>query len=196
MQSGDEDREGPKSPEIETKKVDGSFFDYYQDYLSETALVDLGIPRAVLRDEVGRPDLEHTSGTCLYDPKRLSNLEIDLEVRLELAPYFGTTHRFRGTIADFDSYRTEGTHQETLVLVDLVETDRGSSVADHLWMDYDAPLRRSDPKVGDTIEFDARVELYEKGYRGRDRQMRIRKPICVDFHLVDPKNVECSRDSR
>lgn len=196
MQSGDDDREEPDSSEIETEKVDGSFFDYYQDYLSEAALVDLGIPREVLRDKVGPPDLEHTSGACLYDPKRLSVLELDLQVRLELAPYFGTTRRFRGTIADFDSYRTEGAHQETLVLVDLVETDGGETVADHLWMDYDDPLRRIDPKVGDTIEFDARIELYEKGYRGRDRQMRNRKPICVDFHLVDPKNVECSSNSR
>lgn len=54
------------------------------------------------------------------------------------------------------------------VLLLGVTLDGGGEVADHLWLNETEGFKAVGPlSRGDAVAFDARVTMYEKGYRGR-----------------------------
>ena len=50
------------------------------------------------------------------------------------------------------------------MLKDVVNFDSESCVADHLWFTMGKQFERLGLKKGDTLAFNARVTMYEKGY--------------------------------
>jgi hypothetical protein len=106
-------------------------------------------------------------------------------MRNELAKIDGERRRFRAVVADFGVGRA-AKRIETILLVEVRRTDDlDDVVADHLWLKKNAALRVA--AIGDVLEFDARVERYEKGYRnfrfGIDE-------TTVDYRLSEPSNVQ------
>lgn len=53
-----------------------------------------------------------------------------------------------------------------MCIQDVKTVADGQTRTDHLWFIFDKTWKVLNPQVGDTIEFDARVGKYIKGYRG------------------------------
>ncbi|MFV8944224.1 hypothetical protein [Moellerella wisconsensis] len=107
-------------------------------------------------------------------------------MRIHLSKFDGERLRFVGVVTRHGS-KKKGYKDLTLptLLLSPVETLSGEFVADHLWMNVTKHLQ--DARVGDTVEFDARVGMYEKGYKGKKNG--INKPISKDYRLERPTKI-------
>lgn len=77
---------------------------------------------------------------------------------------------------------------KTLLLRDVRNLD-GELLTDHLWFNDTKGFRSLGNLVeGDLIQFDARVKMYEKGYKGY-REDVYDCPIELDYKLSHPTNV-------
>jgi hypothetical protein len=83
------------------------------------------------------------------------------------------------------SYR--GPPIQTLLLKDIVDCNSSKLLTTHLW--FTCGKWSEKLKVGDTFQFDARVSMYEKGYRGR-REDIMDKLIQLDWRLERPTKVK------
>ena len=80
-----------------------------------------------------------------------------------------------------------GRTQETLLLRDVRECANGNLVSDHLWFNLTDQFANLRLQNGDTVEFDARVKKYEKGYVNKLAKINNRKE---DYRLSHPTNVK------
>lgn len=109
-------------------------------------------------------------------------------MRKELKKYNGKRLRFSATIERFGekpAYR--GFPIQTLLLKNVTLIDNKQMVTDHLWFTKGKSWDES--KIGDTIEFDARVTTYEKGYKGY-RDDIYDSPIEIDYKLERPTKIK------
>jgi hypothetical protein len=60
-------------------------------------------------------------------------------------------------------------------------------IADHLWLNLTKVLEALDLRPGDTVQFDARVTAYCKGYQGRRDDVYC--PVSRDYQLSRPTKV-------
>ena len=78
----------------------------------------------------------------------------------------GARFRVRCQVERFGAKRGfKGNSIPTILLKDLVDAPTGDAMSDHLW--FTCGKWCDGLKAGDTIEFDARVGAYIKGYQGR-----------------------------
>ena len=98
----------------------------------------------------------------------------------ERATFYGTFTRF-GT-----KHGWQGRQETTLLFTDLRD-ETGTRVCDHLWLTLTRGFARLTLQTGDTVQFDARVKTYLKGYRGRRDD--VWHPITVDYTLSRPSKV-------
>ncbi|MGC9777673.1 MAG: hypothetical protein HZR80_00355 [Candidatus Heimdallarchaeota archaeon] len=74
---------------------------------------------------------------------------------------------FSGTFKRFGEKRGYNGYPETTVLLVNIQDRDGTIVGDHLWFNYTKGFKElGELKVGDIIQFDARVKKYYKGYQG------------------------------
>lgn len=73
----------------------------------------------------------------------------------------------------------------TILLKNLQDVTTGDNLTDHLW--FTAGKWCQGLRIGDTIEFDARVGAYLKGYQGRRED--VYAPVSEDFRLERPTRV-------
>ena len=108
-------------------------------------------------------------------------------MRQELKELQGIRDRFSGVVERFGekpSFR--GYPKKTVLLKDITHLQSKKQVTDHLW--FTIGKRLEELKVGDLVEFDARVTTYEKGYKGyRDD---VFCPIEIDYRLERPTKVQ------
>ena len=98
----------------------------------------------------------------------------------------GKRLRFRAQVerrSEKPAYR--GLPVPTLLLGGLSLADTGDELADHLWFTSGKWAEGLQP--GDIIEFDARVDRYVKGYRGRREDAHL--PEEADWRLERPTRV-------
>lgn len=77
----------------------------------------------------------------------------------------GQRLRFRATVERFGMKRNyHGFPEETILLKRIIRVDTGKEVSDHLWFTVRKTIAALDLQPGDTVEFDARVSDYVKGY--------------------------------
>lgn len=77
---------------------------------------------------------------------------------------------------------------DTVLLEDIQH--EGKTVADHLWFNRTKGFKHSHLSAGDTVEFAARCEWYEKGYKGRDEERQLMCPRQWDLKLSRPTKVK------
>lgn len=70
--------------------------------------------------------------------------------------------------------------------MDVVFADTGLPAAGHLW--FTAGKWTQSARIGDTLEFDGRIERYTKGYAGR-RDDIFDKPISTDYRIARPTKI-------
>lgn len=75
-------------------------------------------------------------------------------------------HVFRGTFARKGMKNGWNGPEETILLQD-VKDKNGKILTDHLWFNNTLGFQDACLKEGDEVEFQARVSVYEKGYKGQ-----------------------------
>lgn len=75
---------------------------------------------------------------------------------------------------------------ETVLLLN-VKDEEGNEVADHLWFNLTAGFARLGLKQGDVVQFNGRVEAYEKGYFGRRED--VYAPWSIDYKISRPTRI-------
>lgn len=91
---------------------------------------------------------------------------------------------FTGTVERFGTKSSYGYTKPTLLLVN-VKNAAGEVVTDHLWFNLTKGFESLGLCTGDTVQFDARVRPYTKGYRGW-RDDVYDKPVEKDYKLSHP----------
>lgn len=76
---------------------------------------------------------------------------------------------------------------KTVLFENVRKYDTRELVTDHLWFNYTKGFHLANLHEGDEVQFDARVECYEKGYKGYRKDIYI--PVSVDYKLSKPTHI-------
>jgi hypothetical protein len=99
----------------------------------------------------------------------------------------GVRKKFHGTFSRLGKKRNyNGYFEDTILLVNIVDSETNKRVADHVWFSYTKGFEKIQMKEGDIIEFDARVKAYSKGYVNRAMGMKKRT---TDLKLSHPTQI-------
>lgn len=105
----------------------------------------------------------------------------------------GVRKKFRALFKRFGKkVNYNGYTDTTLLLVNVVDVEKQLRVTDHLWLSYTKGFENIALKEGMTIEFDARVKEYKKGYVNKAIGINNRKK---DFKLSYPTNISIVSDA-
>lgn len=108
-------------------------------------------------------------------------------MRKKLGKICGERMSFKATVERYGSKKAfKGPDLMTILLKDVIRTDTHEIVCDHLW--FTAGKSWEGLVSGDQISFDARVSMYEKGYKGRRED--VFKPVTRDYRLERPTKVK------
>ncbi len=88
----------------------------------------------------------------------------------------------------------KGPDKPTVLLKDVRVLSTKAIVTDHLWFTKGKTWEPC--QVGDIVEFDARVGVYEKGYKGWNWEAAIENPIETDYRLERPTKLVIQRNQR
>lgn len=80
-----------------------------------------------------------------------------------------------------------GPSVETILLQHITDAETGQVVADHLWFTLSKGFKDVINTQGVTIEFEARVKIYTKGYVNRQLKINHRKE---DYKLSHPTRIK------
>jgi len=108
----------------------------------------------------------------------------------EIEEYRGTftgTFKRKGEKSGYKGY------PETTILLINVRGENGVIVADHLWFNYTKGFRELNLTVGDTVQFDARVKRYYKGYQGFREEVPLHRER--DYKLSHPTKISIIEES-
>ncbi len=99
-------------------------------------------------------------------------------------------HTFTGVFERFGKKKAfKGGYLTTILLLDI--RYQGNQVTEHLWFNSTKQFDKANLEKGDVVQFDARVEMYEKGYAGwRDEDWVDHHPIEDDYKLARPTKVK------
>jgi hypothetical protein len=80
----------------------------------------------------------------------------------------------------------KGHSEETILLKNIADLATGIIVADHIWFAYTKGFVKAALQLGDTIEFEARVKEYHKGYVNRNYGIN---HSAKDLKLANPTQI-------
>ena len=73
---------------------------------------------------------------------------------------------------------------EPTILLQNIKDEFGVILTDHLWFNYTKEFQELGKlRKGDEIQFDARTIRYEKGYKGRNKSLKLLHPLETDYCL-------------
>lgn len=80
----------------------------------------------------------------------------------------------------------------TTLLFKDVRNVNGKVVTDHLWFTMTKGFEKCELQEGDIIQFDARVAMYEKGYKGRryGEEYFLYMETSIDYKLSYPTKIK------
>lgn len=87
-------------------------------------------------------------------------------------------HRYIATVGRVGVKRNsyKGYGERTILLKDIKLLGSDDVITDHLWLTCGVTLKKLDLKAGDSIEFNARVASYYKGYYKDDIDYKLERP--------------------
>ena len=110
-------------------------------------------------------------------------------MRKKLELLNGIRLRFTAIVERFgEKSAFRGAPIPTILLKNIKRTDTGEVVTDHLW--FTKGKSWNEASIGCAVEFDARVSMYEKGYKGY-RDDVFDAPIQTDYRLERPTKIVC-----
>ncbi|HRI79242.1 MAG TPA: hypothetical protein PLR06_06875 [Cyclobacteriaceae bacterium] len=108
-------------------------------------------------------------------------------MRLRLSSLEGQRKIFRATFSKFGKkINYKGYSESTLLLTDVVESETNTRLTDHVWFSYTRGFEDAGIKEGDTLEFEARVKEYKKGYANKKYNINNKT---ADFKLSHPTKI-------
>jgi len=109
-------------------------------------------------------------------------------MRKNLEDKIGLRKKFRAVFTRFGKkVNYHGYTDTTILLTEIVDTETNSVVTDHHWFAYTKGFEKAQLKEGATIEFEARVKMYKKGYVNRKLSIRKRQ---TDYKLSHPTHIQ------
>jgi len=93
-------------------------------------------------------------------------------MRTQLQQLAGRRVMYRGTFIRFSSRVTPEGNIIGTVLITHVMDELSQFVADHVWISDDTSFRGMNLKLGDRVQFMAKVEFYEKHNGSKDYGLR------------------------
>jgi hypothetical protein len=109
-------------------------------------------------------------------------------MRKALAIKDGERKKFSGIFRRFGSRANyHGFKEETVLLVDVVDLESNTRVADHLWFPFSKGFQEAGLVPGKTVTFDARIKKYVKGYVNTKYKIDRRKN---DYKLSYPTHIK------
>lgn len=107
-------------------------------------------------------------------------------MRKDLKKMDGKRTRFRATVERFGTKKNyHGYPEPTILFKDVFVVDTQQIACDHLWFTVGKTIAALMLNPGDTVEFDARVGVYVKGYVNHREYVDDRK---MDYKLNRPTN--------
>ncbi|OLS21802.1 MAG: hypothetical protein HeimC2_32130 [Candidatus Heimdallarchaeota archaeon LC_2] len=99
-------------------------------------------------------------------------------------------HSFTGTFEKYGSKKNfRGYFDTTLLFKDIKLVNSKKILTDHLWMNLTNKFANLGKLLeGDVIQFNARVKLYEKGYRGYRQE--VEQWSALDYKLSHPTKID------
>ena len=108
-------------------------------------------------------------------------------MRKRLSEAAGQRKQFRATFSRFGKkINFKGYSEETVLLVNVTDTETGLVATSHLWFSYSTAFQKLSLTEGTHLQFEARVKAYTKGYVNRAAGINQRKD---DFKLSHPTKV-------
>lgn len=109
-------------------------------------------------------------------------------IRTNLKKHINRRIIIKGKVERFGiKYGWLGNNDVTILLVDVFDiTD--NFLTDHIW--FIAGVWSSNVKIGDIIQFEARVTKYISGYQGNDPILQVEKPIKTNYRLSNPTKLK------
>ena len=108
-------------------------------------------------------------------------------MRNKLEDKLGLRKKFRAVVSRFGKkVNYQGYTDITILLTQLVDTETNSRVSDHQWFSYTKGFEKAQLTEGVTVEFEARVKIYKKGYVNRKLSINERHS---DYKLSHPTNI-------
>ena len=81
----------------------------------------------------------------------------------------------------------KGYSEETILLKNIVDLEADKMVADHLWFNYTKGFEKLSLTEGATLEFEARIKEYRKGYV--NARYKINRST-TDYKLSHPTKIK------
>ncbi len=109
-------------------------------------------------------------------------------MRKALAKDSGIRKKFRAEFARIGKkINYKGYSEETVLLTNIIDIESGKVVADHLWFSYTQGFIKASLTPTDSLEFEARVKEYRKGYVNRNYKIN---NSTTDFKLSHPTKIK------
>jgi hypothetical protein len=109
-------------------------------------------------------------------------------MRKELLKEEGSRKKFRGIFSRIGKkVNYKGYLDETILLKNIIDVDTGRMVSDHSWFNYTKSFEKLKLVEGMTVEFEARVKEYKKGYVNNLYKIN---NSTIDYKLSYPTNVK------
>jgi hypothetical protein len=109
-------------------------------------------------------------------------------MRKNLADKVGQRKKFKALLMRFGKkVNYNGYTDTTLLLSNIIDTETNKQVSDHQWFAYTKGFEKASLKEGMTIEFEARVKVYKKGYVNKALAINNRQS---DYKLSHPTNIQ------
>jgi hypothetical protein len=109
-------------------------------------------------------------------------------MRKELAKKEGEGKKFSAVFARLGKkVNYKGYTEETILLTNVTDLETSTVVTDHIWFSYTKSFQSIKLEEGISVEFDARVKEYTKGYVNKGYQIDRRKK---DYKLSHPTKVK------
>jgi hypothetical protein len=99
-----------------------------------------------------------------------------LTMRTILKADLETRKKFRAVFARFGKKSGfRGRSEETILLTNVTDAETGKPLTDHIWMNLTESFLAAGARPGMTIEFEARVKGYTKGYVNKRYKIDLQK---------------------
>jgi len=109
-------------------------------------------------------------------------------MRKELARESGERKKFRAVFSRLGKKTNfKGYSEETILLKNIMDTDTNKIVADHLWFSYTKGFEKVHLVEGVTLEFEARVKEYKKGFVNARYKIN---NTTLDYKLSNPTKIK------
>jgi hypothetical protein len=108
-------------------------------------------------------------------------------MRKALAVENGVRKKFRAMFSRIGKkVNYKGYSEETILLTHIIDIETNRLIADHVWFSYTQGFEKASLSLGDSLEFEARVKEYKKGYV--NKALKINNST-TDYKLSHPTKI-------